>query len=212
LALIFHELQRASAKSTGDDEGIDAQTIRSAIRLVHYFKSHVHRVRGRIVGRLGGVSENAQAVLEWARRNNRAEFSERDLWKYLWRRFRDKQEMGRALRELCRADLIRSADAARASDSPGRTPTPTYKVHPELKYAPPKGTKWTKPCQGPEGGFVHSVPFDGAPEDEGDDPATQSDLYPTREPGDEEDAGGNGVGPIGGQDSSRRWGPYKEGF
>ncbi len=128
LALIVHLLRRVMGEGTADN--VDDESMRRAVKLVDYLKSHALRIHRRLAGRFGALSEDARAVLEWGRKHEFREFSEKQLWEHLRNRFGGREAMHTAVEELTRQSLIRPA--ASDAKSRGRKPSARYDVHPGI--------------------------------------------------------------------------------
>jgi Protein of unknown function (DUF3987)/Bifunctional DNA primase/polymerase, N-terminal len=110
LALILHLMDLAADPARpADDEPpeLPRRIIDDAWRLVSYFKAHARRVYAAMGGKAGNGDENVQALLKWIIRNERVEFSTRDINHDL-RRFRDHDaELVDALDWMTARHLIR---------------------------------------------------------------------------------------------------------
>jgi hypothetical protein len=74
LALILHLLRRAAGEEVGDD--VDEDSVRRAVRVVDYFKSHARKAHAALATdpRVRG----AKKIVDWVRQSGLAEFSRRD--------------------------------------------------------------------------------------------------------------------------------------
>ena len=133
LALIVDRLDWAfDPTAGGQHRDVSEASVRSAIRLVEYFKAHSRRAHALIRGSGGYENEDARAILKWAIRDERRTFSERDVKQNFRARFGgDGPELGTALAWLKARHCIRSS-AADDEKKRGRPPTPVYEINPAL--------------------------------------------------------------------------------
>ncbi len=129
LALIIQLLRAACGEAKANE--VDEVSVRAAIRLVDYFKSHAVCVHRYLVGRFGGLSADAYATITWAQRGGLATFSERDLWEDMRNRFGSREHMGKVLKELQGRGWIRSV-RSQASKRTGRQKSPAYELNPTV--------------------------------------------------------------------------------
>lgn len=138
LALILH-LMDLAGDPTGpaDDEPpeLPRRIITDAARLVAYFKSHARRVRAAMRGKAGTGDENVRALLGWIGRNELAAFSTRDVARNFDRFRDDPAALADALEWMTRRNLIRLRPEPEGR-KPGRKPSPTYDVNPDLRESP----------------------------------------------------------------------------
>jgi hypothetical protein len=134
LALVIHLARWASGEEVGQE--VDEKSVLRAAKLVSYFKSHAEKVHRHVAGFLGGMSDDAQAVVKWAQNRwekgilENATFKTSSLKSDMRNRFKDNSHMARVLDELCARKLIRPASPAdNGKAKTGRTPSPSFKVH-----------------------------------------------------------------------------------
>src|SRR5262249_21478160 len=109
---------------------VDAADVQGAIKLVHYFKSHLHYVAHHMSGGLG--DPDARRIVDWIRRKGLTSFRVADIGADL-RNFRDNRDaLAAALKHLVDAGAIRPKSEATDPSKPGRKPTAAFEVHPEL--------------------------------------------------------------------------------
>lgn len=138
LALILHLMDLAAdpTRPTADDPpDLTRRSIVDAARLVAYFKSHARRVRDAMDGRADDGGDHVRALLRWIIRNDRSEFSERDIGKNFDRFKDDPAALDDALSRMVALHLIRPQPVPEAP-KPGRKRSPTYEVNPSLKDSP----------------------------------------------------------------------------
>jgi putative DNA primase/helicase len=141
LALVLDRLARACDPDPDrfDAGDVSAASMAAAIRLVGYFKAHTRRVRALIRGAFG-ENADARAILRWAARTGRPEFSERDARHNFPSRFpADGPELGLALRWLEGRHCIRPK-APPERRGAGRPSSPAYEVNPAL-IGPSEGAR-----------------------------------------------------------------------
>jgi hypothetical protein len=141
LALILHLMELANdptRQAPDDPPDLKLQTLQAAFRLVAYFKSHALRVHTAIGGRCDNGGDEVQMLVRWIRRNELAEFSERDVTRNL-RRFRDDPDvLAASLGWMTDHNLIRPREEPVTIHKRGRKPSSVYEVNPRLTKAPQK--------------------------------------------------------------------------
>src|SRR5262249_48296960 len=133
LALIVHYLRLACRETTGDD--VDGESMRRAVRLVDYFKSHARKVHA--VMDADPRVARARRVVRWIAANRLKRFSKRDAHQALRGTFRAVEDMDPILALLEKHAIIR-AEPHQGRGGPGRGRSPSYEAHPRLSelYAP----------------------------------------------------------------------------
>jgi DNA polymerase I-like protein with 3'-5' exonuclease and polymerase domains len=140
IALIIHYLRHVAGEVADERAGVDAESIRRAVRLVAYFKSHARKVATAID--LDPRVSDAKVVLSWlhkyvrfiaAEKKKPADrFQVRDAFEYTKGVLETMDRLNAALDILEQHGQIRPL--ARPSRSgPGRSPSPWYLINPELK-------------------------------------------------------------------------------
>jgi hypothetical protein len=109
--------------------------VEGAWRLVDYLKSHSRRVHAAIGGKANEGSEDVRAFLRWIGRDQRAEFSERDIGNNFDRFKDDPTALADSLSWLATRNLIRRRPDPGARKS-GRKPSPVYEVNPSFWTSP----------------------------------------------------------------------------
>jgi hypothetical protein len=139
LALNLHLMVLASdptRPAPNDPPDLPKRTIEAAFQLVAYFKAHALRVYAAIGGKCDDGGDDVRTLVRWIRRNDLAEFSERDITRTI-RRFRDDPAaLIDALSWMTRHNVIRPREEPKAPGKPGRKHTAIYEVNPRLKRAP----------------------------------------------------------------------------
>ena len=137
LCLLLDQLHHAyEPEFDGAVRPVGERAVEGSIKLVDYFKVHFRRVYATIQGE---KHENAaaRAIVEWARKSNRSQFSLSDIRDNFRRSFADKPQ---ALREGINWLLQRSCirRVVQVKTGPGRTPAERFEVNPSLLKAPAK--------------------------------------------------------------------------
>jgi hypothetical protein len=126
LALVVHFLRVATGEAP--DEDVDAESVRRAVKLVAYFKSHARKVYATMD--LDEKVKDAKKVLKWMVRQRKEQFSKRDAHNALMGTFKTADDLEGPLGLLVRHGYIRPL-AELAKKGPGRKPSPVYEVHPD---------------------------------------------------------------------------------
>jgi Protein of unknown function (DUF3987) len=138
LALIIDRLHWAyDPTADSDASDVSLSSLRSAIRLIDYFKAHARRAQALIRGCGGDENEDARAILKWVTNTNRRAFSERDVKLTLESRFRDSADLDKAITWLIIRKCVRRLPAPPRGSKGGRTPSPRYEVNPNLGQTGP---------------------------------------------------------------------------
>ncbi len=141
LALILHLMTLMSdpTRSLSDDPpDLPKRTIETAFRLVAYFKAHALRVYAAMGGKSDSGGDDVRSLVRWIRRNNLAEFAERDITRNM-RRFRDDPAaLEDALGWMACHNIVRPRERPEASPKGGRPHSAVYDVNPQLNRAPQK--------------------------------------------------------------------------
>ncbi len=139
LALILHLMNLMSdptRPSSADLPELPKRTIEAAFRRVTYFKTQALRVYAAMGGKCDRGGDDVQSLVRWIRRNNLAEFAERDITRNL-RRFRDDPAaLEDALEWMANHNVIRPRERPEASPKGGRPHSAVYDVNPQLNGAP----------------------------------------------------------------------------
>ncbi len=139
LALILHLMTLMSdptRPSSDDLPELPKRTIEAAFRLVAYFKAHALRVYAAMGGKCDRGGDDVQSLVRWIRRNNLAEFAEREITRNM-RRFRDDPAaLEDALGWMANHNIIRPRERPEASPKGGRPHSAVYDVNPQLNGAP----------------------------------------------------------------------------
>jgi putative DNA primase/helicase len=104
--------------------------VQGAIKLLDYFKANAKRVLHHLTG--GTFDPDAKAVLGWIGRNDKTEFTIRDLRNDMPGRFPTPESASHAVAVLARIGIVRIKSPLIKSSKGGRKPSPTYDVHPDL--------------------------------------------------------------------------------
>jgi hypothetical protein len=105
--------------------------VEGAVRLWSYFRASGRRARWYMTG--GMTDPDARAILHWIRRNDRTEFSERDVAKDLKRFHGNPEALTAALKWLADRHAVRRAPkATRPKGTRGQKPSSRWVVHPDL--------------------------------------------------------------------------------
>jgi hypothetical protein len=132
-ALILHLMELATDPSRCCDAlpELPRQVVANAARLIAYLKTHLLRVRASIGGKSDHGSDDVQALIRWIDRNDRAEFSTRDIDRN-FDRFRDNPAaLVDALQWMSDRNIIRQRQEP--DKKTGRKRSPSFEVNPALK-------------------------------------------------------------------------------
>jgi hypothetical protein len=139
LALILHLMHLAADPTgPGGDEPpeLPRRIIDDAARLVSYFASHTRRIYATMGGKARDGGEDVRALIRWIVRNDRTEFSTRDIARNFDRFEADPGALGEALAWMTDHHLIRPLAEPEAAPRPGRKRAPSYDVNPALGSSP----------------------------------------------------------------------------
>jgi len=140
LALILHLMDLAAdptRPTAGTPPEMPRRIIVDAARLVAYFKSHAHRMRAATGGKGDHGGEEVHLLTGWIVRNDKAEFSLRDIGKDFDRFKQDPASLVDALAWMVAHNLIRPRPEPDDSGSKaGRKPSPRYQANPALRESP----------------------------------------------------------------------------
>lgn len=139
LALILHLMDlTADPTEPGGDEPpeLPRRIIVDAARLVSYFASHARRVYATMGGKARDGGDDVRALIRWIVRNDRTEFSTRDIGRNFDRFKDDPGALGEALAWMTDHHLIRPHAGPEAAHRSGRKPAPSYDVNPTLRSSP----------------------------------------------------------------------------
>jgi hypothetical protein len=127
LALILHLLRHVEGEVGCED--VDAESMRRAVRLVGYFKSHGRKVHdeGAADPRVNG----ARKVLTWLQKTGKSRFTRRDAHTALSGTFKKADQLDGPLSLLVEHHWLRP-DPQADRPGPGRKPSPAYEVNPAL--------------------------------------------------------------------------------
>jgi hypothetical protein len=129
LVLIVHLLRWILREV--EDENVDAESMRRAIRLVTYFQAHARKVHC-VIGADPEIAE-AKIVLRWVRRKGLTQFrrweAQRDLQSET--RFRRSEDLDRPLSRLVKHGFLREQPQKKGSGG-GRQAGPAYLLNPLL--------------------------------------------------------------------------------
>ena len=117
---------------------VDKSTVVSAIRIGAYLKEHAQSAFQRMGA--DRAVEGAQKVLRWIEREEKSEFSKRDLHQALRGGFHRVEELDRPLRLLKEHGYIREIPGERGN-RPGRPRSPEWQVNPWILTQNPQNTQ-----------------------------------------------------------------------
>jgi hypothetical protein len=141
LALIHHLMNLMSdpTRPVSDDlPDLPKRILEDAFRLVAYFKSHALRVYAAMGRKADDGGDDVRSLVRWIRRNDLAEFAQRDITRNM-RRFRyDPAATDDALDWMVSHNIIRPRQKQEAGPKGGRPHSAVYDVNPQLKGAPQK--------------------------------------------------------------------------
>lgn len=139
---------------------VDRSDIEGAIALAAYFRSMLERT---LYLRSNGLSRDAKDVLAWIRRHEKATFTKANISRHLPRFRADADSLDRACLELERRSAIRRKPVPRSG--PGRPPSDSFEVHPQLLTAPQNCRNCGNPISATHllnsAGFSQSGDFEG---------------------------------------------------
>lgn len=115
----------------GAEGTIGADRVRAAIELGDYFLAHARHIEDRWSE--GGELAHAQAVLRWLRGRGRDEFSVKDVFLGLRRRFPKVELAEPALDLLTERGWIKPMFVGELRLGRGRGPSPRFRVHPQVR-------------------------------------------------------------------------------
>ena len=124
---ILHMLKHAVDESRRPwDEQTSRVTMEAAIRLAEYFTAHAQVA----FGMMGADQKLRKSKETWESigRQDYEQFTERELWQKIRRRFKRKTELTEALQILTEMNYVRPMPTAH--EGPGRKPSPVYLVNP----------------------------------------------------------------------------------
>jgi hypothetical protein len=139
LALLLHLMHLAADPASSPSAplpDLPRRAVVDAFRLISYFKSHARRVYASMgrKSRLGG--DVVRALVRWMVRNRLAEFSTRDVHRNFDKFKQDPDALAGALDWLKAHNAIREREVPDAGPRPGRKPSPSYLVNPDLLSSP----------------------------------------------------------------------------
>jgi DNA primase catalytic core len=153
LALVIHVCRHASGETP--DRDVDEMSMRSAMKLVDYFKAHARRVYPCLTtGGAVRLEKQIRAVLDWIVRGRRQTFTCHECYRDLHHSLGSAEECSRVLAAMEDHGYIREK-AQQRQGSHGRKPKPAYDVHPSVCTA--KLTKSTKCQSGAEAQPISSI-------------------------------------------------------
>jgi DNA polymerase-1 len=144
LALLIHYLRWACGEFENDKTDVDGESVRRAVRLIAYFKSHARKVYSAMEA--DPRVRAARPVLAWVLRERRTEFKRWEAFSDLKSdtRFPTPDSLDKPLELLVSHGMIRPRDTARRP-GPGRPPATVYDVNPALLRRPENPVNPVKP-------------------------------------------------------------------
>ena len=127
LALIIHFLRLACHEV--NDEHPDGESMSRAVHLIDYFKGHLRKVYVLIDA--DPRISRARKVIRWIMAEPRRQFTKRDVYQGTKGSFHRVEELDPILGLLESLGCIRQSETGNRP-GPGRKPSPTYEVHPQL--------------------------------------------------------------------------------
>jgi hypothetical protein len=141
LALIVHYLRWAGGEIAGDKADVDDESMRRAVALVDYFKSHARRVYSAIEA--DPRIKEAKRVIRWVWTRQFSEslnslkgaqrniVSRSDIHAGVWGGSRRVEELEGVLDLLCKLNYLRQKED-KEHPGRGRKPSPQFEVNPEI--------------------------------------------------------------------------------
>jgi hypothetical protein len=151
LALIVHYLRWAGGEIAGDKADVDDESMRRAVALVDYFKSHARRVYSAIEA--DPRIKEAKRVIRWLRQAfcesvnsvkgcQRNLVSRRDVHAGVWGGSRSVEELESVLDLLCKLNYLRQ-EAEKEHPGRARKPSSAFEVNPFLLTSREPFTEFT---------------------------------------------------------------------
>jgi hypothetical protein len=145
LALVLHYLRWACGEVT--HEQVDGDSVTKAAALVTYFKAHAKKVHACLG--TDARLRHARKAVQWISDKGAQQFSKRDIYQGLKGTFKTVEDLEPVLTILDKHGLIRPK-VGTDRPGPGRKPSPTYEVHPQIGAIDPHNSH--NPQNGTHGG------------------------------------------------------------
>jgi hypothetical protein len=112
------------------------ETVVNAVRLVTYFKAHALRIHATMNGKARDGGDDVRSLVKWLLRNDRLEFSTRDISRDFDRFRDDEAALADALDWMTTNNLVRRQLVPKDGPRGGRKRTPSFDVNPSLMASP----------------------------------------------------------------------------